>query len=495
MTIYSAYSTKKSAKTKLNTPVISTLTQASSTSVNITWNQIAGAAGYVIYRYDGVSKKWTAVKTITSGTTLTYTNTGLVTGRAYQYKIRAYRNTTKIYSAYSTIKTITPQAQVLTTPTVTLQLLTTTSVKLSWNAVSGATGYEIQRKDNVNPSWTTVTTSQLTYTGTGLTLGRTYTYRVRAYGSGSNYGPYSAEKSITLVQALGPDGRVPVPGFLDGSQINTKTNSQIISEFGTPTKTYNTSNGQVLMYSTGANLKYVRTNGNVVVEVFSMDSSNVDMYGVKVGDSFTTACNKVKRFLNYDCSVSTGLKAITVLKPYYDNAIESYYYLYDNKVESFQHIAYMDDTSPVGDIEKFPPTLINEGVAEKMTIDFTNAYRNKLGLSSLEEHSAVNTAAKNHAIYLYVNNLLTHEGQGGSNSGDRVAAAGYNTIISIENIASSLSTNPAAIFYTYIVSADHRNNLIKTNVAKTGVGVVYKQARPGQSTTTSEMFHVQVFTN
>jgi len=64
----------------------------------------------------------------------------------------------------------------------------TTSLKLSWNKVSGVSGYQLQQyKGN---KWTTVkNTTSNTYTVSKLKAGTTYKFRVRAYKkiSGKNY--------------------------------------------------------------------------------------------------------------------------------------------------------------------------------------------------------------------------------------------------------------------------------------------------------------------
>ena len=48
------------------------------------------------------------VKTITKGSTVTYKNTKLKSGKTYYYKVRAYVkiNNTKYYSKWSTVKSI-----------------------------------------------------------------------------------------------------------------------------------------------------------------------------------------------------------------------------------------------------------------------------------------------------------------------------------------------------------------------------------------------------
>ena len=60
----------------------------------------------MIYRSLKKTSGFKAVKTITKGTTLTFTNKSLKKGKRYYYKIRAYRTVSgkKVFSAYSAVK-------------------------------------------------------------------------------------------------------------------------------------------------------------------------------------------------------------------------------------------------------------------------------------------------------------------------------------------------------------------------------------------------------
>lgn len=73
--------------------------------MKLTWNKVSGASGYVLQRYDSAKKAYKTIKTITSGSTLSYTDTDLNTGTTYKYRIRAYRTTsvTKGYGSYSSV--------------------------------------------------------------------------------------------------------------------------------------------------------------------------------------------------------------------------------------------------------------------------------------------------------------------------------------------------------------------------------------------------------
>ncbi len=75
-------------------------------------------------------------------------------------------------------------------PTLNVPSATQTSVSLSWNLVSGATGYRVYMSDAL-----ITTTSSTSYSHTGRTCGTSYSYYVTAYNS---YGTSSASNTRTI---------------------------------------------------------------------------------------------------------------------------------------------------------------------------------------------------------------------------------------------------------------------------------------------------------
>ena len=81
--------------------------------------------------------------------------------------------------------------------------LTANSVTLKWSKVSGATGYEVQQA--TGSGWQSAAVTQKNAAKlTGLRLGTTYRYRVRAYqsGSGVRYGAASSAVSVTAAPTV-----------------------------------------------------------------------------------------------------------------------------------------------------------------------------------------------------------------------------------------------------------------------------------------------------
>ena len=193
--VYGPYGSAK-AGVPLAAPAISSAAAAGSTSIKVSWGSASAASGYQLYR--SVSATGTYAK-VYSGTARAYTNTGLTTGRAYYYKVRAYKviGSATNYGPYGAVKAGVPLAAAKA-PSVSS--FDGTSVKASWSAVTGATGYQLLRSTSATGVYASVYIgTERTFTDTALTTGTTYYYKVRAYklaGTENCYGPYSAYKAI-----------------------------------------------------------------------------------------------------------------------------------------------------------------------------------------------------------------------------------------------------------------------------------------------------------
>lgn len=106
-TVSSLESSVKAAYPYLTKPTIKKLT-AGKKKITVKWNKITGATGYKVYRATSKNGKYTCVKTVKSGKTVTFTNKSLKKGKKYYYKVRAYKKVSGKYkySSYSTVKYI-----------------------------------------------------------------------------------------------------------------------------------------------------------------------------------------------------------------------------------------------------------------------------------------------------------------------------------------------------------------------------------------------------
>ncbi len=164
-------------------------------SLKITWDAVSDVESYQVYRSTTGKTGSFVLKKTTTGTT--YTNTGLTTGKTYYYKVRAVNSTGK--GSFSAVK-----SNKVAPATVNIEKVSCPKdyqVKVSWNKVSGASGYQVYRSQKGKNNWklfrtvsnkTTSLTDKMVgkmqYDSKGRKIGYDYSdldkfweYKVRAY--------------------------------------------------------------------------------------------------------------------------------------------------------------------------------------------------------------------------------------------------------------------------------------------------------------------------
>ena len=149
---------------------------ASSGKIKISWTAVEGATKYEVYRATSKSGTYSRIST-TANTSVT--NTKAEAGKTYYYKVRAICDVDAAAGAYSSIKSRTCD---LAQTTVTLSNVASSGkIKISWEAVEGATKYEVYRATSKDGTYSRIsTTSNTSVTNTKADAGKTYYYKVRA---------------------------------------------------------------------------------------------------------------------------------------------------------------------------------------------------------------------------------------------------------------------------------------------------------------------------
>lgn len=184
---------------KLSVPTAVKAVSGGFDNVMISWGKIKGASGYQIYRADSITRKYVKIVDTKSNS---FINTPLITGTTYYYKVRGYRyqGSKKVYSSFTKVISAIP---VLSTPgNVKLVKVKAGKIYFTWDMVNGASGYEVYRASSKTLTLSLVTrTTSLHFINSGLTKGRTYFYKVRAYkmiGKQKVYSEFSTVYSVVI---------------------------------------------------------------------------------------------------------------------------------------------------------------------------------------------------------------------------------------------------------------------------------------------------------
>lgn len=235
---------------ELGIPANVTATAQSSSSINISWGSVSGATGYYIYRSSTSTGTYTQVG---SSTTTSYTDTELSASTTYHYRVAAY-NSNGTSSQSSSVSATTQSSggggTVPGTPTgVTASRNPTgsTTVRVSWNSVSGATSYRVYYSSTGSGSGSLEGSPTTTsYDSTNHSTTSTHYFRVSAVNSTGEGSPSSwvsveavaptfvAVTSITGVPTSGTAGTaLTLTGTVNPSNATNKTIIWSVNTAGT----------------------------------------------------------------------------------------------------------------------------------------------------------------------------------------------------------------------------------------------------------------------
>ena len=175
------------------------VTAVTDKSISLSWKHLTGASAYTVEVYNDTLKEWKAAGTTASPKAEI---TKLEGGVAYKFRVCAVFDTAdgKFYSEYSDV--VAAALKPSKVKNLDVDSVTSTSVKLVWDKVKGAKGYEIVMVDGYD----IVPLGKVSATAcnlTGLTPGSEYTFKVRAYVDGEIYGDLSSGiRATTLLSKV-----------------------------------------------------------------------------------------------------------------------------------------------------------------------------------------------------------------------------------------------------------------------------------------------------
>ena len=213
-------------------PGLSKISRSSDTKHVLSWSHSGGATGFSIERRDyedGAWGAWRIVGAANSTSARSYTDTGTVAGRAYQWRVRA-RNSVG-FSPYSGASLVTPTTPI-SVPNVSAKRAGG-GVRVTWSAVNSSpsnVSWQVMH-DVKDGASTQLADSQpgdtREYVHTSPDATRVQSYRVRQTvhtphdGGATLYGPWGESNPVQLISKpatptilLPQEGRVYAPGSM-----------------------------------------------------------------------------------------------------------------------------------------------------------------------------------------------------------------------------------------------------------------------------------------
>ena len=190
----------------LGQPEISYIRSESSKMLQIVWEKVDGAEGYLIYRENTSTGAYEQVGKVTSGSTVSYSDSVPTNNKNYNYKVRAYNtnNGKQGVGKYSEVKS----GKSLAKPTITgVTAKNETTLEISWKKVGGADGYVISRSTKKDTGFKKIATvsggNTTSYKDENAKKSTTYYYQVRAYSKNNGITGYSKYSLIANGRTVG----------------------------------------------------------------------------------------------------------------------------------------------------------------------------------------------------------------------------------------------------------------------------------------------------
>lgn len=165
--------------------------------LGLSWNKIEGATNYRIYLYNEKTKSYKSIKTVKKNSCVL----SLEAGEVYSLKVRAITNS----DGNSYLGAFSQEVTGITGPNAPGGFsvkVSSDKATLSWKKVKGATHYVIYRvTQSGNKVVKTLPSTQLTYTVSSLSSGKTYQYKVRSLRKEDDitgYGGFSSSAKFTV---------------------------------------------------------------------------------------------------------------------------------------------------------------------------------------------------------------------------------------------------------------------------------------------------------
>nr|DAD70878.1 MAG TPA: Interferon alpha/beta receptor 1, Interferon I interferon signaling complex [Siphoviridae sp. ctvok7] len=164
-------------------------------SIAVNWSSVSGATQYKLER-QADSGSWDTVYT---GSGTSYTDTAQAGWQSVVYRVSA--GVSDVFGDTKTSSAVSVSVATPTGLTVPSALMVSQTATISWDAVTGADSYKLERQVNSAGDWSTLYTgADLSYQDTAPSAAGTVTYRVSAGASGV-YGAPATSAPVTVLAA------------------------------------------------------------------------------------------------------------------------------------------------------------------------------------------------------------------------------------------------------------------------------------------------------
>lgn len=209
------------AQAQTQTPLTLTAT-AGTEQVSLSWNAASVATSYEVQQSaSGAANTWSQIATPASSVT-SYTRTGLTAGTLYYFRVRYFYlvRTVSTPGNWSNVVSATPIPLSTVAPANFTAVAGNAQVSLSWNAVSGATYYNLWRRVGGANYAVIKVLSTTSWVDSGLTNGTTYDYSINAGNTSGATNTFSYASAIPFS---------PTPPSLPAGLVASSPRSSVVN--------------------------------------------------------------------------------------------------------------------------------------------------------------------------------------------------------------------------------------------------------------------------
>lgn len=201
---YSGLSSAVSGQTAARTQIQS-VKSVNATTLEIKWEKIDGASGYIVKRSTKENGTYKTIKTINAKDTISYKDTKRVSGKMYYYKVEVM-NKVGDTVGYSGDSDAVGGKTAEVTDILYVASTDQEALEIAWTQINDAWGYTVKRSTSKNGTYKSIATlkgkKKTMYTDTSVTAGKKYYYKVEVINKVNGVKGYSGDSAAVSGKTL-----------------------------------------------------------------------------------------------------------------------------------------------------------------------------------------------------------------------------------------------------------------------------------------------------